>query len=66
MASPNNLEINKSIFEESFRSLKDPRRITKGNITYALQEILFLTLSAVISGCNRWCLIEEFGALKMD
>jgi len=66
MVLPSDLEIKQSIFEESFTSLKDPRRITKGNIKYSLQEILFLTLSAVVSGCNTWCLIEEFGELKID
>lgn len=58
--------LKKNIFEESFSSLQDPRRITKGNIKYSIAEILFLTLSAVISGCNTWCLIEEFGKLKID
>jgi len=66
MVLPSDLEIKQSIFEESFTSLKDPRRIIKGNIKYSLQEILFLTLSAVVSGCNTWCLIEEFGELKID
>lgn len=56
----------KNIFQESFSSLQDPRRTNKGNIKHSLQEILFLTLSAVISGCNTWCLIEEFGNLKID
>jgi hypothetical protein len=31
-----------------------------------LQEIFFLTLSATVSGCNTWELIEEFGSLKLD
>lgn len=58
--------LERNIFQESFSSLQDPRRITKGNIKYTFSEILFLTLSAVISGCNTWCLIEEFGNLKID
>lgn len=66
MTLPDDLEIKRSIFSESFVSLKDPRRITKGNIKYSLEEILFLTLSAVISSCNTWSLIEEFGVLKID
>ena len=31
-----------------------------------MQEILFLTLSAVVSGCNTWETIEEFGNLKIE
>jgi predicted transposase YbfD/YdcC len=31
-----------------------------------LQEIFFLTLAAVVSGCNTWESIEEFGNLKID
>ena len=58
--------LEKNIFQESFFSLQDPRRTTKGNIKHSLSEILFLTLSAIISGCNTWCLIEEFGNLKID
>jgi len=58
--------LEKNIFEENFSTLQDPRRTSKGNIKHSLQEILFLTLSAVISGCNTWCLIEEFGKLKID
>jgi predicted transposase YbfD/YdcC len=56
----------KNLFTESFSTLQDPRRTHKGNIKYSIEEILFLTLSAVISGCNTWCLIEEFGNLKID
>ncbi len=59
-------ELERNIFEESFSSLKDPRRTSKGNIRHSIKEILFLTLSAVISGCNTWCLIEEFGNLKIE
>lgn len=58
--------LEQNIFHQSFSTLDDPRRTTKGNIKHSLPEILFLTLSAVISGCNTWCLIEEFGKLKID
>jgi len=56
----------KNIFQESFSSLQDPRRTHKGNLKHPINQLLFLTLSAVISGCNTWCLIEEFGKLKLD
>lgn len=55
-----------SIFLELTKGLKDHRRINRGNIRHSLEEILFLTLSAVISGCNTWKTIEEFGNLKLD
>lgn len=55
-----------ALFKESFASLKNFRRINKGNIRYSINEILFLTLSAVVCGCNTWESIEEFGELKID
>jgi predicted transposase YbfD/YdcC len=58
--------LEKNIFQESFSTLQDPRRTSKGNLKHPINQILFLTLSAVISGCNTWCLIEEFGKLKID
>ena len=57
---------NIALFIELISHLKDHRRINKGNIRHSLQEILFLTLSSVVSGCNTWELIEEFGNLKLD
>lgn len=56
----------KNYFKTSFSTLQDPRRTTKGNIVYSLEEILFLTISAVISGCNTWETIAEYGRLKKD
>lgn len=52
-------------FNTHFSTLKDPRRITKGNIKYPLNEILFLLISAVISGCTSNTAIAEFGELKI-
>jgi predicted transposase YbfD/YdcC len=57
---------NQNIFKESFSSLPDPRRTTKGNLVYSLEEILFLTISATICGCNTWTAIAEYGRLKKD
>jgi len=56
----------KNLFKEHFSTLKDPRRTSKGNLMYPLEEILFLTISAVISGCTAWITIAEFGRLKTD
>ena len=39
-----------SLFTQYFITLKEPRRTTKGNFQYPLEEILFLTISSIISG----------------
>jgi len=57
---------NPPTFNAYFQSLKDPRRTNKGNYFYPLQEILFLTISAVISGAEGWTTIQEFGKAKID
>lgn len=59
-------DLHRNYFKENFSQLPEPRRISKGNLIYPLEEILFLTISAVISGCNTWVSIEEFGKLKID
>ena len=55
-----------ALFSDLISLLKDHRRTNKGNIRHSLKEIFFLTLSAVVSGCNTWETIEEFGNLKID
>ena len=57
---------NGNLFKSSFSFLEDPRRTTKGNLIYSLEELLFLTISAVIGGCDTWVLIAEYGRLKQD
>jgi predicted transposase YbfD/YdcC len=59
-------DLSKDFFKEHFSTLKEPRRTSKGNLIYSLEEILFLTISAVISGCSTWVAIEAFGKLKID
>lgn len=54
-----------SLFISSFSSLSDPRRTHKGNYFYPLHEILFLSISAVISGADGWTTINEFGKTKL-
>jgi predicted transposase YbfD/YdcC len=54
------------VFSDIFSTLADPRRITKGNLRYTLEEVLFLTISACISGANGWTAIEAFGHSKLD
>lgn len=60
------LETENLLFRECFTTLKDPRRTNKGNIRYSLEEIIFLTISAVISGFQTYELIEGFGEEKLD
>ena len=66
MTSTQNTEKTYPDFTKSFSELKDPRRTNKGNFTYPLNEILFLTISAVISGMNGWTAINEFGNIKLS
>lgn len=55
-----------STFSSCFSTLKDPRRTNKGHLVYPLEEILFLTISACVSGANGWTSIQAFGELKLD
>lgn len=53
-------------FSSFFSELKDPRRIAKGNHLYPLEEILFLSIAAVVSGPDTWTSISLFGRAKLD
>jgi predicted transposase YbfD/YdcC len=55
-----------SLFTKHFTTLKDPRRNTKGNFKYPLDEILFLTISAVLCEYNEWDDIVFFAESKID
>lgn len=52
-------------FQNHFSQLEDPRRVSKGNLVYPIEEILFLSISACISGANAWTSIESFGNVKI-
>lgn len=54
------------LFTESFLSLPDYRRQTKGNIQYSLDELLFVTITGVICGYKDWEEIAEYGVIKAD
>ncbi len=41
--------------------MQDPRRTTKGNFRHQLSDIIFLVISAVISGADDWENINLFG-----
>jgi len=49
-------------FLDHFTTLEDPR--VERNKLHSLSDILFITLCAVLSGCNDWDEIEEYGIEK--
>lgn len=54
--------LSQSLFTQYFNTLKEPRRTTNGNFQYPLDEILFLTISSIISGWyEEWGDITFFG-----
>ena len=55
----------KALYIKHFEKMTDPRRTNKGNYYHPLNEILFLVISAVISGANGWTSIEVFGKAKL-
>ena len=55
-----------NLFTESFSILQDPRRTSKGNIQYSLEELLFVTITGAICGYQTWEEIAEYGELKTD
>lgn len=52
------------LFNEYFSKLSDPRQENK--VLYPLDEILLITVCAVIGGADNWVEIEEFGEAKKD
>ena len=52
------------IFFKHFSSIKDPRQSAK--VSYPLFDIIFLTVTAVIAGCEGWEEIEDFGEARLD
>ncbi len=53
-----------SPFIEHFSNLSDPR--VTGRTDYPLLEIVFLCISAVVSGFDGWESIEDFGHSKLE
>src|SRR5690606_39736697 len=49
-----------------FSGVKDPRRTHRGHFLYPLEEILFLCISAVLSGMDDWTSISMFGRSKLE
>ena len=54
------------VFHDYFSTLKEPRRTDKGRFFYPLEEILFLSIAAVVSGADSWTAIAAFGEIKRD
>ncbi len=55
-----------SLFTIHFSSMTDPRRTTKGNFLHPLADILFLVISAVISGADDWETVVLFGENQLE
>jgi predicted transposase YbfD/YdcC len=53
------------LFKTSFSSLQDPRRTSKGNIQYSLEELLFVTVTGAICGFSTWEEIACFGKIRI-
>ena len=56
--------MNLSSFQKHFSAIAEPRQLTK--ISYPLFDILFLTVAAVITGCEGWEEIEDFGLERLE
>lgn len=55
-----------TLFIKHFNPLQDPRRTGKGNFSYPLVEILFLTISSIICGWNEWKEVVYFSKQNID
>ena len=53
-------------FISFFESLNDPRRTNRGNHQHLLADMVFLVISAVISGAVDWTHIEVFGKSQIE
>lgn len=56
----------RALFTNFFLPLKDPRRTDRGNIQHILSDMIFLVISAVISGAIDWTHIEIFGKNQIN
>jgi hypothetical protein len=51
------------LFPQHFSDVKAPHRTAK--ISYPLYDVLFLSICAIITGCNSWEDIEDFGKTRL-
>lgn len=66
MITSSDSNFNKNLLTIYFKHLKDPRRTYKGNLKHSLSDILLLTLSAVVCGCQEWDSILLFAEQELD
>lgn len=52
-----------NVFGRIFDNVKDPRQASK--VVYKLYDLLFLTICGVISGCEGWEDIRDFGEARL-
>jgi hypothetical protein len=50
------------VFAQHFADVKDPRQSAK--ISYPLYDLLYLSICAIITGCESWEDIEDFGKAR--
>lgn len=55
-----------NLFNDCFSEVTDPRRNTKGNLQHEIQDMIFLVVSAVVSGADDWFHIQMFGESQID
>ncbi|EKE80851.1 ISAs1 family transposase [Idiomarina xiamenensis] len=53
-----------TLLTDHFADIEDPRQASK--VTYKLFDVLFLILTAVISGAEGWEEIEDFGHSRLE
>jgi predicted transposase YbfD/YdcC len=51
------------VFAQHFADVKDPRQTAK--VSYPLYDVLFLSICAIITGCEGWEDIEDFGKARL-
>ena len=56
--------MNLASFQEHFSAIAEPRQFAK--VSYPLFDILFLTVAAVVTGCEGWEDIEDFGLERLE
>jgi predicted transposase YbfD/YdcC len=66
MINANKLTEQCAEFTTYFETLKDPRRENRGNHRHLLSDMVFLVISAVISGAVDWTHIEVFGKSQIN
>ena len=52
------------VFAHHFSSINGPRQTAK--VSYLLFDVRFLTVCAVITGCQGWEDIEDFGTARLE